>query len=61
MAIGGSFLKSELIIFHQKAPENSCFVPQLSRLVQVIKRKLVPKREMALAYLQERVQKSEVH
>lgn len=38
MTIDGSFLKSGLIIFHQKVPENSCFVPLLCRLVQVIKR-----------------------
>lgn len=27
VAIDGSFLKSGLIIFHQKVPENSCIVP----------------------------------
>uniref|UniRef100_A0A8C3U0M7 Nuclear protein, coactivator of histone transcription n=1 Tax=Catharus ustulatus TaxID=91951 RepID=A0A8C3U0M7_CATUS len=34
MAINGSFLKSGLSIFHQRVPENSCFIPQLSRPVQ---------------------------
>lgn len=52
MAIDKSFLKSGVVIFHQKLLENSCFIRQLSRLVQVIKKNKCPKeREMAVAYL----------